>query len=179
MNSTLREITVKLIQLSGFVMRGLSGALLGVILFALSALPVMAQEGIILEQEDSPIQIEWYKPHYKSEGRIERISHRVKLSSTGDKQVEAFALGFRIFDAFNRNMDRPFYGYSMDGLFVGVEQDFGWEQTAPNTFIFRRYGTGVTYVAIARLSDGTIWKADELSIQLQLEDLEFDLNEFE
>ncbi len=143
------------------------------------AVPVSANEAIILKQDDAPIRIDWYKANHKSTGRAGVISHRVSVTALTENSVQAFALGFHVFDAFDRNMDKPFFGYHMERLAAGAEQSAVWEQNARDSFTFTRYGTGVVYVAIARLFDGTIWKADEVDIQLQLEDLEFELNQFE
>ena len=64
----------------------------------------------------------------------------------------------------------------MNNIIVNASDSPGWEQRPSSAFLFERNGHGLAYVAIARLEDGTIWKADLDDIARQLEDFELELS---
>ncbi|SLN67370.1 hypothetical protein TRL7639_03878 [Falsiruegeria litorea R37] len=133
-----------------------------------------AEKATILLQEDAPLEITNYTNRYKSPDRVGdgTVIHRANVKNTSNQPIEAYGLGFYIFDAFNRDMGRPFVGYAMDRVVVDASDDPGWEQRPGSAFLFRRHGHGLAYVAIVRFEDGTIWRADDSSITKQLEDFE-------
>ncbi|WP_420327631.1 hypothetical protein [Mameliella sp.] len=138
----------------------------------------LANEEIVLKQPNAPLAIVSYQSSYKSADRgigDGSIIHRLEVKNVSDKKVEAYGIGFRTFDTFKRSMGRPFVGYDMSVVATGISTSPIWENRALSAYLFRRHGIGVAYVAIVRLEDGTIWKADEASITRQLTDLELDL----
>jgi hypothetical protein len=138
---------------------------------------VSAEEATVLSQADAPLEITKYANHYKSPDRIGdgTVLHRPVVKNSSEKIIVAYGIGFYIFDAFKRDMDRPFIGYTMSTVPVSQSDAPRWEQRPNSAFLFQNYGHGLAYVAIVRFEDGTIWKADESSIIGQLEDFEFEL----
>lgn len=137
-----------------------------------------ANEEIILVQDGSPLVIEAYDASYKMPERgigDGSIVHRLSIRNVSESKIQAYGIGFHTFDAFKRSMGRPFIGYDMSVISVGDQASPLWENRALSAFLFRRHGLGIAYVAIVRLEDGTIWRADESSITGQLTQLELDL----
>lgn len=150
-------------------------------IFVLTFLGVSAQaeEATILAQPNSPLEIESYTNRYAPPDRVGNgtVIHRASVRNTSGQVVEAYGLGFYIFDAFKRDMGRPFIGYAMDRVVADATDSPGWEQRPGSAFLFDNHGHGLAYVAIARMKDGTIWKADNSDIQRQLEDFQFTLSD--
>ncbi|WP_424985393.1 hypothetical protein [Microbulbifer sp. S227A] len=152
-----------------------------IVFFALSVSFAQAENALILAQDNSPLRIESYTSRYKKPDRVGdgTVIHRVGIANTSKDYVSAFGIGFYIFDAFKRDMGRPFVGYSMSGVEVDAIDEAAWEQRPGSAFLFKDYGQGLAYVAIVRMEDGTIWRADESEILKQIEDFEFSLEDNE
>ncbi|WP_152475144.1 hypothetical protein [Roseovarius sp. THAF9] len=147
-------------------------------LVAIFGQAVSANEEIILEQPSAPLEILAYNSSYKNPDRgvgDGSIIHRINVKNTSDQRVEAYAIGIRTFDAFKRSMGRPFVGYDMSAVDTGKDAAPIWENRTLSAYLYRTHGTGIACVAIARLEDGSIWKADEAAITRQLTDLELNL----
>ncbi|MDF1716003.1 MAG: hypothetical protein P1U75_04920 [Antarcticimicrobium sp.] len=139
-----------------------------------------ATEIKILEQIGAPLRISSYSANYKSPARgigDGSIVHRFVVENIGEQDVVAYGVGIQVFDAFKRSMDLPFVGYDMSGIKVGSTQDPVWERRSLSAYLFRRYGTAVAYIDIARFADGTIWKANQGSISAQITDLQLEMSE--
>ncbi|WP_037317087.1 hypothetical protein [Ruegeria halocynthiae] len=133
-----------------------------------------AEKATVLVQESAPLEITSYTNRYKSPDRVGdgTVIHRAQVQNVSNQPVEAYGLGFYIFDAFNRDMGRPFVGYAMNQVMVDASDEPGWEQRASSAFLFQHHGHGLAYVAIVRFKDGSIWRADNSAITKQLEDFE-------
>ena len=142
--------------------------------FSFLATTAFAEQATILKQDGAPLEIVTYTNRYKLPERAGdgTVVHRALVKNVTDQPVVAYGLGFYIFDAFKRDMGRPFVGYAMNEVKLDGNDDPSWEQRPSSAFLFRRHGQGLAYVAIARLEDGTVWRADESSIARQLEDFE-------
>jgi hypothetical protein len=136
-----------------------------------------AEEATILVQASSPLEITRYSNRYKPPDRVGdgTIIQRASVKNISEKKIDAYGIGFYIFDAFKRNMGRPFVGYAMNSVEISGNDSPGWEQRPSSAFLFQNHGHGLAYVAIVRFEDGTIWEADSNSITKQLEDFEFEL----
>ena len=129
----------------------------------------------VIEVPGAPLEIVEYEARYQEDGRYvtEGVRHRVIVRNPGNQAVVALGIGFYAFDAFNRYMGRPLTGISMRTLDAGDTSDgMVWVQRPSASFTFREYGTGVAFVRIARLSDGTIWDADMDYVLQRLQELE-------
>lgn len=149
-----------------------------ILFMALSITPALATEVHVLDQPDAPVKISGYTASYKSPERgigDGSIIHRMTVESTSGERVVAYGIGFQVFDSFKRSLGRPFVGYDMIGVAGDYKATPIWENRATSAYLFQGHGTGVAYVAIARMADGSIWKANESSIENQLTNLELDL----
>ena len=151
--------------------------------FLVLLLPInTAQAGneIILKQNNAPLEISNYSATYRSPDRgigDGSIIHRLSVKNISDQTIEAYGLGFYAFDAFNRSLGRPFVGYDMSAISAAELFQPSWENRVVSAYLFRKHGTAAAYVAIVRFRDGTIWKANETDIAIQLESLELELSE--
>jgi hypothetical protein len=141
--------------------------------------PAFGQEAIIFEQSEAPLEIISYRTGYIPPDRAGdgSIRHSVTVRNNLEQNVEAYGIGFYIFDAFNRSMDRPFVGYAMNPIGSSLTDNPRWEQRARSAFLYDGHGQGIAYVAIVRFEDGTIWEASESDILRQLDDFELELSE--
>ena len=137
-----------------------------------------AEQATVLLQAGAPLEIVSYTNRYKAPDRVGdgSVIHRATVQNVSDQPVASYGLGFYIFDSFKRDMGRPFLGYAMNNIILNASDSPGWEQRPSSAFLFERNGHGLAYVAIARLEDGTIWKADLDDIARQLEDFELELS---
>jgi hypothetical protein len=103
------------------------------------------------------------------------IIHRATVINSSGQGVEAYGIGFYIFDAFDRDMGRPFIGYSMSPVSIGSDDRVGFEQRPRSAFLFDRHGKSLAYISIVRMEDGTIWKADGDDVARQIEDYELEI----
>lgn len=147
------------------------------ILMVFVASNTIAGEAIVIDVPGAPLAIQNYEATYQEDSRYSRegIRHSVSITNNGDQDVLAYGIGFFAFDAFNENMGRPLNGIDMDTISVGSSSPGAWIQSPPSSFTFRNYGTGVSYVRIARMADGSVWEADMDYVLSELQKIESDL----
>lgn len=148
--------------------------LLSTSLFLFVGQQLHAEQAIVLDQPDAPISISRYVNRYKTPARVGdgTVMHSVDVKNVSNQNIDAFGVGFYIFDSFNRDMGRPFIGYSMTPITSNSDGSARFEQRPRSAFLFERNGQGISYIAIVRLADGSIWKADNDNIARQIEDFE-------
>lgn len=139
---------------------------------------LLANDARIIVMPESPLKILSYEARYQPElGRVrEGIIHRIKLKNIGDQDVVAYRISFQAFDVFNRNMGRPLGGVSIDTVATNEKDSGTWTHRPSAAFTFKKYGTGVAYVSLVRLADGTIWEADMDHVLLELQKIEEELS---
>ena len=121
---------------------------------------------IIIAQPNSPIEIATYtarfqrRTNYQQEG----ISHSLAYRTRGSQKVVAIRFGLVAFDVFNRFLGKT-GGISMDDLVPGKTQTGDWVSSPYADFSFL---TGLAYVDLVRLEDGTIWQADEATVLAEI-----------
>jgi len=135
---------------------------------------VNAQTVQILDQENPPLIINEFTAKYQEGGRYstEGIRYDVSFTNNTDQEIVAYAIGFYAFDVFNRSLGRPLSGFSVSKISPGGSDDGAWVQRVSSPSLFKDYGTGIAYVARARLADGTVWSYDEDSVLSQLQEFE-------
>lgn len=133
-----------------------------------------AQSVQILEQTDAPLTINEFTAQYQEGGRYssEGIRYDVSFTNNTDQEIVAYAIGFYAFDVFNRSLGRPLSGFSVTKISPGDSDDGAWVQRVSSPSLFKDYGTGIAYIAKARLADGTVWSYDEGNILSQLQEFE-------
>ena len=136
-----------------------------------------AEQSTLLTQSEAPLSITNYSNRYRPPDREGdgTVVHRATVTNVSKLRVDAYGVGFYIFDAFRRDMGRPFVGYAVNSIAVEGTDDAGWEQRPGSAFLFRKHGHGLAYIAIVRLEDGSVWRADDASFTRQLEDFELSL----
>ena len=136
-----------------------------------------AQEAVIIQQSGSPLEITSYSARYVEDSRYttEGVEHSVTLKNMGDKDVYAYTISFRSFDVFNEDMGRGLGGISINTFGPGETVSGSWKQRPYAAFSFEKYGTGVAYVSRVRLSDGTVWSADQTFVLGKLQEIQDDL----
>lgn len=136
-----------------------------------------AENAVVLVQEDSPLRITSYSAAYEPESRgrydshSDRIVHSLAYTNSSEKKIVALRIGIAAFDTFNNFMGR-FGGVSIEDLESKTEKKGVWTQDPYSAFLFRKYGTGVVYVAELRFEDGTFWRADMDAILVQMRKFE-------
>lgn len=137
-------------------------------------LSINAQSVQILDQADAPLTLNEFTAQYQEGGRYstEGIRYDVSFINNTDQEIVAYAIGFYAFDVFNRSLGRPLSGFSVTKISPGDSDDGAWVQRVSSPSLFKDYGTGIAYVARARLADGTVWSYDEGSILSQLQEFE-------
>lgn len=133
-----------------------------------------AQSVQTLDQTDAPLTINGFTAQYQEGGRYssEGIRYDVSFTNNTDQEIVAYAIGFYAFDVFNRSLGRPLSGFSVTKISPGGSDYGTWVQRVSSPSLFKDYGTGIAYVARARLADGTVWSYDEGSILSQLQEFE-------
>lgn len=152
--------------------------LLTAICFFLFSQTANAEEAIIISQEGSPLRIDTYSAAYSAGvGRYSRegIVHAVQMTNTSEQAVLAYKVSFVAFDAFNEDMGRALGGIAITTVGIGATAKGSWRHNPYASFTFEGYGTGVAYVSTVRMSDGSIWTADQNYILAQLQKIKQDL----
>jgi hypothetical protein len=153
-------------------------ALIVVLISSISiSLAVMAApptKAIIIGQPNSPIEIIGYSASYQERGTYTTggIRHNLEYTNRGTQKVQAIRFGLVSFNVFNQYLAKT-GGLSMDDLLPGKKEKGGWVQSPYADFSFL---TGLAYVDLVRLEDGTIWKADEETVLSEIRKIEKDFD---
>jgi hypothetical protein len=133
-----------------------------------------APKTIIIRQENSPVEIAAYTAKYleRSQYTTEGIHHSLTYSNRGTQKVVAIRFGLVTFDVFNRFLGKT-GGISMDDLASGKSEKGSWVNSPYADFSFL---TGLAYVDMVRLEDGTIWQADEATVLDEIRKIEKDFD---
>lgn len=136
--------------------------------------PAPPPKTIIIAQPNSPVQITAYSARFASRSTYSRegINHDVAYLNRGRQKIGAIRFGLVSFDVFNRFLGKT-GGLSMDDLEAGKSQKSSWAHSPYADFSF---STGLAYVDLVRLEDGTIWQADESVILEELRKIEKDFD---
>jgi hypothetical protein len=124
----------------------------------------------VLPQPEAPVQIAAYTCGYQPGGQYttEGIRHSLEYKNNGSNVVEAVQIGLVSFDVWNEFLDRT-NGIALERLTPSMTKKGTWVARAYSDFAFL---TGVAYLAKARFSDGTIWKADLDTIGAAMREIE-------
>jgi hypothetical protein len=136
--------------------------------------PAPPPKTIIIAQPNSPVEITAYGARYapRSTYSKEGIQHNLTYSNRGSQTIVAIRFGLVSFDVFNRFLGKT-GGISMDDLELGKSQKGSWVSSPYADFSFL---TGLAYVDLVRLEDGTIWQADESAILEEMRKMEKDFD---
>jgi hypothetical protein len=129
---------------------------------------------IIIPQPNAPIEILTYDAHYQERSSYERegISHRISYRNRGTQKVQAIRFGLVSFDVFNDFLDRT-GGITTEDVAPGATTKSSWVASAYADFSFL---TGVVYVSVVRLEDGTVLNADQSAVLAEMRKIEKDFN---
>lgn len=135
-------------------------------------------EAQVISIPGAPLTITSYSAEYQTDGnrQPEGILHEVRVRNEGQQEVVAYGIGFFAFDAFNDIMGPPLRVIAMNSVAVGGIYNNRTIQRVSLPYSFKKYGTGVSYVATVRLSDGTVWDADMKYVLQELQKIESDLS---
>lgn len=130
--------------------------------------------GVIIGQPNSPIEITQYKAIYqrRSNYTTEGIAHDLQYRNRGNQKVVAIRFGLVSFSVFNQFLGKT-GGVSMEELIPGQAEKGSWVAMHYAGFSFL---TGLSYVDLVRLEDGTIWQADEAAILDEIRKIEKDFD---
>ena len=131
-------------------------------------------KAIVIGQPNSPVEIIGYTARFqrRSTYTTEGIEHSVEYKSRGTQKVVAIRFGLVSFDVFNRFLGKT-GGISMDDLIPAKTQKSEWVSSPYADFSFL---TGLAYVDLVRLEDGTIWQADEATVLDEIRKIEKDFD---
>lgn len=131
-------------------------------------------KAIIISQPNSPVEIVGYTARFqrRSTYTTEGIAHSLEYRSRGTQKVVAIRFGLVAFDVFNRFLGKT-GGISMDDLLPAKNQKSEWVSSPYADFSFL---TGLAYVDLVRLEDGTIWQADEATVLDEIRKIEKDFD---
>lgn len=163
-------------------MRIAAKVFLAVLMLTMSTVSLAQESSVVIKQQGSPIEISSYKAQFQREvragtytrGQPDQILHSMTCKNVADKDIVAVQIGFASFDAFNELMGR-FNGLALQRINIGKAQAVNWEQRPYAAFAFEGYGTGVAFVNAVRFADGTIWRANQAELLLELQKFEKDL----
>jgi hypothetical protein len=129
---------------------------------------------IIIAQPNSPVEIIGYTARYQRRGTYttEGIAHSLEYKSRGTQKVVAVRFALVSFDVFNRFLGKT-GGISMDDVNPSKTQKGEWVSSPHADFSFL---TGLAYVDLVRLDDGTIWQADESTVLDEVRKIEKDFD---
>lgn len=139
----------------------------------------ITSKSVVIKQEKSPILISNFECMYEDEmtgqyGNPERLRHFMEYKNVSNTNVVAIQFGIAAFDTFNGFMGK-FGGVTMGELSPNSQTKGEWSQNVYAAFLFKKYGTGVSYVSAVRAENGAIWRADMTSILQELQKFEQDL----
>jgi hypothetical protein len=131
-------------------------------------------KAIIIAQPNSPVGIIGYSARFQGRSTYtsEGIAHSLEYRNRGNQKVVAIRFGLVSFDVFNRFLGKT-GGISMDDLVAGKTQKGEWVSSPYADFSFL---TGLAYVDLVRLEDGTIWQADEATVLDEIRKIEKDFD---
>lgn len=131
-------------------------------------------KAIIIGQPNSPVEIIGYTARFqrRSTYMTEGIAHSLEYRSRSTQKVVAIRFGLVSFDVFNRFLGKT-GGISMDDLVPAKTQKGEWVSSPYADFSFL---TGLAYVDLVRLEDGTIWQADEATVLDEIRKIEKDFD---
>lgn len=131
-------------------------------------------KAIIITQPNSPVEVINYTARFqrRSTYSTEGISHNLEYKTRGTQKVVAIRFGLVSFDVFNQFLSK-IGGISTDDLVPGKSQKGEWVSSPYADFSFL---TGLAYVDMVRLDDGTIWKADEAAVLEEIRKIEKDFD---
>ena len=152
--------------------------LLILILGGLALMAAPQRKAIIIVQPNSPIEIIRYTAQFHERGTSSRyntecIEHSLDHKNRGTQKVVAIRFGLFSFDVFNRFLATT-GGISMDDLVPGKTSS--GNRWAHNPYAAFSFLTGVAYVDLVRLEDGTIWQADEATVLAEIRKIEKDFD---
>lgn len=129
---------------------------------------------IIIIQPNSPVEIGSYTAAFqrRSQYTTEGIRHNLEYRNRGSQKVVAIRFGLVSFDVFNRFLGKT-GGISMDDVMPTKVDKGEWIASPYADFSFL---TGLAYVDLVRLEDGTIWQADEATILAEVRKIEKDFD---
>ena len=131
-------------------------------------------KAIIIAQPNSPVEVINYTARFqrRSTYTTEGIAHSLEYKTRGAQKVVAIRFGLVSFDVFNRFLSKT-GGISLDDLVPGKNQKGEWVSSPYADFSFL---TGLAYVDMVRLEDGTIWQADEATVLEEIRKIEKDFD---
>ena len=131
-------------------------------------------KAIIISQPNSPVEIIGYTARFqrRSTYTTEGIAHNLEYKSRSTQKVVAIRFGLVSFDVFNRFLGKT-GAISMDDLIPTKTQKGGWVTSPYADFSFL---TGLAYVDLVRLEDGTIWQADDATVLNEIRKIEKDFD---
>ena len=154
----------------------------GVVVAAVSMVPggvtVVAApppKAIIIAQPNSPVEITKYTARFqrRTTYTTEGISHSLEYTNRGTQKIVAIRFGLVSFDVFNRFLGKT-GGISTDDIVPAALPKKGeWVSSPYADFSFL---TGLAYVDLVRLEDGTIWQADEAMVLAEIRKIEKDFD---
>lgn len=146
--------------------------ILGICFLITFSTSLIAENAVIIKQEESPIQIVDYEVSYNvvADG-IDVISHAVKGLNTSEKKVVAIRYVTLVFSCFNEYFDTS-RNYTMWALDPNKQRKTSWNQANDMEIAFSKFGTGIAFVDSVRFEDGTIWRANSNDTLPQIQEMQ-------